>query len=96
VTLVEDSVNDQLSADFTRACVELAHARRLMRGRDSTPHRAAVTEWERAVDVLLDMRLQIRLGAAHESDRPTPARPCAPRRRFVVPADPHAGGSAVR
>jgi len=96
VTIVEDSVTDQLSADFTRACVELANARRLMRRRDSTLHRAAVTEWERAVDVLLDMLLQVRLGPAHEPNGPTPPTPCDPRRRFEVPADPRPGESAPR
>jgi hypothetical protein len=96
VTIVENSVTDQLSADFTRACAELANARRLMRTRDSIPHRAAVTEWERAVDVLLDMLLQVRLGPAPGLTGPTPATPCDPQRRFEVPADPHPGGSALR
>ena len=93
---VENSVTDQLSADFTRACAELAHARQLMRRRDSIPHRGAVTEWERAVDVLLDMLLQVRFGPAHGSAGPAPATPCDPQRRFEVPADPHPGGSALR
>ena len=96
MTIVENSVTDQLSADFTRACIELANARRLMRRRDSTHHRAAVTEWERAVDVLLDMLLQVRLGPAHGSDGLSPVTPCDPQRRLEVSADPHPGGSAVR
>jgi hypothetical protein len=70
VTIVEDSVTEQLSADFTRVCVERGRARLLMRRKDSTAHRAAVTEWERAVDVLLDMLLEFRRASAHEPDRP--------------------------
>jgi hypothetical protein len=72
VTIVEDSVTDQLSADFTRACVERAKARLLMRRKDSTAHRAAVSEWERAVDVLLDMLLQVRRAPAHVPNQPPP------------------------
>ena len=72
VTIVEDSVTDQLSADFTRACVERAKARLLMRRKDSTVHRAAVTEWDRAVDVLLDMLLQVRGAPAHVPPPPPP------------------------
>jgi hypothetical protein len=55
-----------------------------------------VTEWEQAVDVLLDMLLQVRLGPAPGLTGPTPATPCDPQRRFEVPADPHPGGSALR
>jgi hypothetical protein len=96
VIIVENSVIDQLSADITRACAELAHARQLMRRRDSMPHRAAVTEWERAVDVLLDMLIQVRLRPAHGSAGPAPATPCDPQCRFEVPADPYPGGRALR
>ena len=70
--IVEDSVTEQLSADFTRACVERGRARLLMRRKDSTAHRAAVTEWEGAIDVLLDMLLQVRREAAQEPGRPAP------------------------
>jgi hypothetical protein len=69
VTTVQDTVTDQLIADFVLASVELGKARRLMRLKDCGAHRAAVTEWERAIDVLLDMLLQIRL-APRGTDRP--------------------------
>lgn len=68
---VQDTVTEQLFADFMRASVELESARRRMRLKDSTAHRAAVTEWEGAIDVLLDMLLQLRLPPPRGTDRPT-------------------------
>jgi hypothetical protein len=71
VPTVQDTVTEQLFADFMQASAELGSARLRMQLKDSTAHRAAVTEWEGAIDVLLDMMLQIRLAPPRETDRPT-------------------------
>ena len=68
---VQDTVTEQLFADFMQASAELGSARLLMRLKDSTGHRADVTEWERSIDALLDMLLQIRLATPRGTDRPT-------------------------
>ncbi len=68
---VQDTVTDQLIADVMQASVELGKARLLLRLKDSTAHRAHVTEWERAIDVLLDMLLQIRLAPPRDTAWPT-------------------------
>ena len=64
----QDTVTDQLVADCIHASVELGQARQLMRLKDSHANRAAVTEWARAIDVLLDMLLQVRCPAPGSVD----------------------------
>ena len=67
---VQDTVTDQIIADFVQASVALGKARRQIRLKDCSAHRAAVTEWERAIDVLLDMLLQVRLAPPRGTVRP--------------------------
>jgi hypothetical protein len=57
VPTVQETLIDQLVADFVRACTELEHARLLMSSKDSTGHRRAVAEWAETIDLLLDMSL---------------------------------------
>jgi hypothetical protein len=57
VTTVQDSLIDLLTVDFARARTELETARRLAERRDTTAHRAAVSDCQGAIDAVLDMFL---------------------------------------
>ena len=69
MTTVPDTLIDVLADDFARVCVELEHARLVQQLKDTTVHRAAVSDCQASVDAVLDMLLLVR--------RPTRARPAA-------------------
>jgi hypothetical protein len=60
MTIVEDSLVDQISIDFSQACGELASARLRQRGKDNTANRAAVVDCRARIDVVLDLFLDTR------------------------------------
>ena len=67
MTTGHDTLIDLLGVDFARVCSELDTARLRVELKDSTAHRAAVDDCERAVDAVLDMFLL--LDAPTTSDR---------------------------
>jgi hypothetical protein len=60
MTIVEDSLVDQISIDFSQACGELARARLRQREKDNTANRAAAVDCRARIDVVLDLFLDTR------------------------------------
>jgi hypothetical protein len=60
MTTGHDTLIDLLAVDFARAAAELEHARLVAALKDSTAHRAAVSDCEGAVDAVLDLFLLVR------------------------------------
>jgi hypothetical protein len=58
MTIILDSLAEQLSSEFAQACAELAQARHCQRLKDTTVHRAAVAEWQTKIDLVLDLFLE--------------------------------------
>jgi hypothetical protein len=74
MTTGHDTLIDLLAADFARAAGELEHARLVAALKDSTAHRAAVSDCEGAVDAVLDLFLLVRQPPApRRRGRPSPA-----------------------
>jgi hypothetical protein len=59
MTIGNDTLIDLLAVDFARVCAELEHARVIAALKDSTAHRAAVSDCEGAVDAVLDLFLLV-------------------------------------
>lgn len=64
MTVVQDSLVDQISLDFARACIELARARLRLRERDDLTNRNAVALRRAEADAVLDMYLDMYLDPA--------------------------------
>jgi hypothetical protein len=58
MTIVQDTVGDEILLDLSRAWIELAEARTRQAERDSSANRAAVAECHAGIDSLLDMLLE--------------------------------------
>ena len=66
MTLVHDSLADQLSRDFAHACFELTRARLQLSTRDDRRNREAVALRRAEADAVLDMYLETaRQAGAH-------------------------------
>jgi hypothetical protein len=70
MTIVQDTLGDELYLDLSRACVELAEARSRQAERDSAANRADVAECHARIDLLLDMLLETM--SSSEGRRPHP------------------------
>lgn len=72
MTIGNDTLIDLLAVDFAQVCAELEHARLIAALKDSTAHRAAVSDCEGAVDAVLDLFLLVRqpMSPLAESGRP--------------------------
>jgi hypothetical protein len=84
MTIGNDTLIDLLAVDFARVCAELEHARVIAALKDSTAHRAAVSDCEGAVDAVLDLFLLVRPPIV-PARRERPARKAAPARLTAVP-----------
>lgn len=74
MTTGHDTLIDLLAVDFARVSTELEHARLIAELKDSTAHRAAVSDCEGAVDAVLDLFLLVRQPTiAGRRVRPSPA-----------------------
>jgi hypothetical protein len=58
VTLLRDDPTATSTADFRRACAELAEAQRRRRAKDTPAARATVAEWQAMIDRVLDRYLE--------------------------------------
>jgi hypothetical protein len=59
MTVVQDTLQEQLSRDLASACTELAAARTARCARDDTTNRQAVVRCQAQADALLDMYLDM-------------------------------------
>jgi hypothetical protein len=69
MTVVQNTLADQLSRDFARACAELSQAMMQLHSRDDMRNRSAVARRRAEADAVLDMYLEVARPAGPGSTR---------------------------